>query len=73
MAARPKLATWFSARSNLKKSGSPAWTWLICGILFLATFVNYANRVVVTQKSFEIKDAYERALKLKPSRLRSTS
>jgi ACS family hexuronate transporter-like MFS transporter len=38
---------------------SSTWTWLICGILFLATFVNYANRVVATQKSFEIKDAFQ--------------
>jgi MFS transporter, ACS family, hexuronate transporter len=44
---------------NDSRERAGAWTWLICGILFLATFVNYANRVVVTQKSFEIKDAFQ--------------
>ncbi|MBI3862436.1 MAG: MFS transporter [Planctomycetia bacterium] len=34
---------------------SRTWLWLISGILFLATFVNYANRVAVTQNSLEIK------------------
>jgi len=38
---------------------SPAWTWLICGILFLATFINYANRVAVTQNSVEIKQTFQ--------------
>jgi ACS family hexuronate transporter-like MFS transporter len=33
---------------------SPAWVWLICGILFLATLVNYANRAAVTQRAPEI-------------------
>src|SRR5262245_35524041 len=37
---------------------SSTWVWLICGILFLATFVNYANRVVVTQNSIEIKRTF---------------
>jgi ACS family hexuronate transporter-like MFS transporter len=38
---------------------SPSWTWLICGILFLATLVNYANRVTVTQRSVEIIATFE--------------
>src|SRR5882724_5906722 len=38
---------------------SPAWVWLICGILFLATFVNYGNRVTVTQNSVEITKTFE--------------
>ena len=38
---------------------SPAWVWLICGILFLATFVNYANRVTVTQRSVEIIKTFD--------------
>src|SRR5882672_842879 len=37
---------------------SRAWLWLISGILFLATFVNYANRVAVTQNSVEIKESF---------------
>ena len=38
---------------------SPAWVWLICGILFLANFVNYGNRVTVTQNSVEIIQTFE--------------
>ncbi|HEY2252749.1 MAG TPA: MFS transporter [Planctomycetaceae bacterium] len=38
---------------------SPAWVWLICGILFLATFVNYGNRVTVPQRSVEIIKTFE--------------
>lgn len=37
---------------------SRAWMWLVSGILFLATFVNYANRVAVTQNSVEIKATF---------------
>src|SRR5579872_6478393 len=38
---------------------SPAWAWLICVVLFLATFVNYGNRVTVTQNSVEIVKAFK--------------
>lgn len=37
---------------------STAWTWLICGVLFLATFINYANRVTVTQNSVEVIETF---------------
>jgi len=38
---------------------SRGWVGLICAILFLATFVNYANRVAVTQNSVEIKQTFQ--------------
>jgi ACS family hexuronate transporter-like MFS transporter len=44
---------------NDSRERSGAWTWLICGILFLATLVNYANRVTVTQRSVEIIASFE--------------
>ncbi|MGE5192069.1 MAG: MFS transporter [Deltaproteobacteria bacterium] len=44
---------------NDSRERPPAWTWLICGILFLATLVNYANRVTVTQRSVEIIAAFQ--------------
>jgi MFS family permease len=44
---------------NDSRNRSHAWIWLICGILFLATLVNYANRVTVTQRSVEIIASFE--------------
>ena len=44
---------------NDSRTRSHAWTWLICGILFLATLVNYANRVTVTQRSVEIIASFD--------------
>lgn len=35
------------------------WVWLICGTLFLATFLNYANRVTATQNSVEIIETFK--------------
>jgi ACS family hexuronate transporter-like MFS transporter len=45
--------------ANDSSERSPTWTWLICGILFLATLVNYANRVTVTQRSVEIIASFQ--------------
>jgi len=38
---------------------SHAWVWLICGILFLASFVNYGNRATVTQNADDIIRTFE--------------
>lgn len=34
------------------------WTWLICAILFLATFLNYANRVTFTQNPQQVRQTF---------------
>jgi len=44
---------------NESRERSTAWVWLICGILFLATLVNYANRATVTQRSLEIISTFQ--------------
>jgi len=38
---------------------STGWTWALCLTLFLATFLNYAHRVVLTQNSVAIKAHFE--------------
>src|SRR5262245_45127824 len=35
---------------------SSTWKWLICGLLFLATMINYMDRVTLNQMSKIIKD-----------------
>ncbi len=41
------------------KSRPPAWILSLCLVLFLATFLNYANRVVFTQNSVLIQQHFE--------------
>lgn len=38
---------------------SPAWTSLLCAVLLSATFINYADRVVVTQNAVPILKEFE--------------
>src|SRR5262245_62139881 len=44
---------------DTSRERSAAWTWMFCGVLLLATFVNYANRVAFTQNSALIIQAFE--------------
>src|SRR5437879_11174574 len=37
-------------------SGREAWKWWVCGLLFLATVINYMDRQTMTQTAKQIKD-----------------
>src|SRR5438034_2093822 len=35
---------------------SPAWKWWVCGLLLLATMINYMDRLTINQTAKRIKD-----------------
>ena len=43
---------------RLDTDRSERWGWLVCGILFFATFLNYANRVTFTQNPRQVRATF---------------